>query len=171
MASLCGNSLEPERPPKRFSLPWDLLEWTDPDTLRGWVMDAVNSLDWDNAAVVACLRGHPAYQPRKMLGLLTYAYTTGMFGSEEVATACARDKVFRALSEGMLPTAAGIVRFRREHRGLLQWCLGQVLDRAVRSRFGLDNRPLVPGLRQCLVESATERLDLARHLDREAHGV
>ena len=58
----------------------------------------------------------------------------------------------------------------RAARALIRWTLVQVLQRAMQSRLQFADIRYLAGLRQALTDSATERLDLARHMDRAAQG-
>lgn len=151
-------------------VPWDLTEWVDKAALRQWIAEEVETLDWNNPEAVAVLRTYRTYQPKTMLCLLTYAYATAVFESDEIIRQCYSEESFRLISEGHAPETANVVsRFRREHRGLLKWCLGQVLKRAVRSKAGEVFLPA--GLKRHLLDAAVMRLNVARHMDRGAEGL
>jgi hypothetical protein len=152
-----------------FALPADVTEWVGHDLVRGWVLDETGTFDWEHPALQEFLRTHPDFHPRELLCLLTFAYATAVFESEDIVAHCYRDPAWRRLVKGNVPTAAEIGKFRKENRGLLKWCLAQVFKRALRTRFELGE--LIPaGIRQYLVRDAGERLDLARHMDRAAQG-
>jgi hypothetical protein len=151
-------------------VPWDLSEWVDPASLERWIREEIDALDWSNSELIAFLHAHPAYRPKQLFYVLTYAYATGVFESHEVLSVCYTHPHLRALCEGQPPEATELSRFRRENRGLLRWAVSQVLRRAVREKFGLGDALLPAGLRRHLFDHATERLDLARHMDRAGHG-
>ena len=79
---------------------------------------------------------------------------------------CYSDPTLRELCEGAAPTAREVIAFRRENRGLLRWFLVELFKRALKAKCGEFLVP--PGLKRALFDLATERLDLARHLDRGA---
>jgi hypothetical protein len=155
---------------EHLRLPWDLSEWVDKPTLRAWIEAELDTLDWQSPALTAYLKAHPHFRPRALLALLTFAYATGWFESEEIFVGCLRDATLRSLCAEPPPTSLGLARFRRENRRLLEWALARLLTRAVRARFNLGEALLPAGLRRYLAQAATERLDAARHLDRGAHG-
>jgi transposase len=101
-----------------------------------------------------------------MLRVLTYAYATGIFGSEEITRNCYEDEVLRAFCEKQAPRAITIKRFRRENRGLLKWCLTQLFKRAFRKQFGLEEAFIPAGVRRYLDHLAATRLNIARQMDR-----
>lgn len=151
-------------------IPMDLTEWVPAEELMKWINMEVETLDWANPELETWLQIHPDYQPKQMLRLLTYAYLTGMFESDEIVSACRTNVNLRVLSESYFPNSKAIGRFRKENRALLKWALVQVLKRALQGRLGSGEGRVPAGLRQALVDSAVERLDLARHMDRAAQG-
>ncbi len=153
---------QPDRK-NRIDIPWDLGEWVDKSTLVRWIVEDIETLDWENPELKELLQRRLNYQPRMLLQLLTYAYATGAFGADEVELAF-YDKAFGPLGWNKPPNLRAIQRFRRENRGLIKWTLVQLLRRAVRSKIELGDR-LLPGLQRCLVQNAVERLDLARYVD------
>jgi hypothetical protein len=66
------------------------------------------------------------------------------------------------------PVATELKAFRKENRGVLKWALVKVITRAFKTRFidGDDFEKLPPGLHRMVVVSATDRMELARHMDR-----
>jgi transposase-like protein DUF772 len=150
----------------RLTLPLDLGAWIDKAILREWIEEEIGTLNWSNPELVAYLAANPAYKPRRMLGMLTYAYATGLFGSEEIVRNCYEDEHLRSFCQQESPTAISIKRFRRENRGLLKWCLQQLFKRAFRNRFGLEDRFIPAGLQRYLDHAASTRLNIARQMDR-----
>src|ERR1051325_4975618 len=111
-------------PAEELTLPWDLTEWSEPAILRQWITESVETLNWSNPDLLEYLRAHPAYQPKILLCLLTYAYATGVYDSAEIVRRCERDAAFREICGSHAPTDRNAIsRFRRENRGLLKWCL------------------------------------------------
>ena len=148
-------------------VPWDLTEWVDKAALRQWITEEVESLDWNNPKVVAILRTYRSHPPKSMLCLLTYAYATAVFESDEIIRRCYSEESFRLISGGHMPETTNVVsRFRRENRGLLKWCLAQVFKRAIKAKAG--DVLLPAGLKRRLLDSAVMRLNVSRHLDRGA---
>jgi transposase len=150
---------------EKFSIPWDLSEWVDRPSLLRFISADLETLDWASPELQVFLATNPAYRPKVMLQLLTYAYATGLFESEEIARGCEQNEILRSLAENQPPSTNSIVRFRRENRGLLKWLLAQVFKRVVQNRFDLGNTPVPMGLRRYLEDAAGARVDTARHLD------
>lgn len=152
-----------------FLIPSDLSEWVDKDLIRQWVLAEIDSLNWDHPQLLAYLQKHQGYHPRELFYLLAYAYLTSLFESEDIVLQSNREPALRQMLKNSSPSVKEIARFRKENRGLLRWALAQVLKRAVRERYGIGT--LVPaGIRHRLEEDATERLEIARHMDRAAQG-
>ncbi len=160
---------QPIPPSDELALPWDLTEWFDAALLRQWITEAVETLNWSNPELVEYLRAHPAYQPKILLCLLTYAYATGVYDSGEIVRRCERDAAFREICGSHPPDDANsLSRFRRENRGLLKWSLVQLFKRAIKARLGDFFLPA--GLKRRLLDAAVSRLDLGRQMDRGNDG-
>jgi Transposase domain (DUF772) len=155
---------------ERLSVPWNLGEWVEPETIRAWLAEEIDSFDWSNPELLKFLHENPNFRPHALLSLLSYSYSTGVYESEEISRLCGIDATLRAICGQPLPSTRALERFRRENRGLLKWLLVQILKRALRAKYGLNTAMLPAGLKQHLVELATERLDVARHMDRAGQG-
>lgn len=160
------------RPAKdeRLSVPWDIAEWADAQTIRAWVCEELDSLDWSSPELAKFMRDNPNFRPRVLLTILSYAYSTGNYESEEISHLCASEPELRALCGQNAPSSRALDRFRRNNRGLLKWVLVQILKRALRLKYGLNPSVMPAGLKQHLIQLATERLDMARHMDRAGQG-
>lgn len=156
------------QPPDQFGLPWDITGLAPRELLLQWLDRLLDTIDWANPHVVAFEQKHPEFRPRMFLRLLTYAYATGMFASEDVVEGCYANEILRSICEGDPPTARGIAAFRRENRGLLQWFLAELFKQALRHNLSVGEFLMSPGLKRCLADAATARIDIARHMDRGA---
>lgn len=153
-----------------LALPWDLREWSEPAALRQWITGEIESLDWNNPEVIEYLRQRPGFQPKALLCLLTYAYATAVFESEEVQRKALADPEYQAfVGERWRMDARGLTRFRRENRGLLKWALVQLLKHVLRARLGEAMLPA--GIKRRLLDAAVLRLDMARQMDRGHDGL
>lgn len=153
-------------------IPWDLTEVVDAKTLSEWVCEEINSLNWSNRDLIEHLRAHPNYHPRMMLTVLTYAYATGNFESEDILRRCDTDFLYRAMCSEAAPQSMFAIRnFRKENRGLLKWSLMQVLKRCLAAATGESGSAIPAGIKRLLVDNATARLELARHMDHAMHEI
>jgi hypothetical protein len=168
------NALAPLEMPKmtdkdeKLTIPLDLSEWIPIPQLRDWIMSNVATLDWTNAELLELLKTHPHFEPKALLNTMTLAYVVGIFGADEIARSCSMNLEFRAIRPKLPPVVSDLKQFRKENRGLLKLTVADVITKALKSQFvegeSIDVFPV--GLRRYILENATERLDLARHLDR-----
>jgi transposase len=104
-----------------FLLPPDVRDWLPEGHLAWFVLDVVDQLDLAPflAAYRADGHGHPAYQPRMLLGVLLYAYCTGVRSSRQIERRCHEDVAFRVLAGNTTPDHVTIARFRARHETAL----------------------------------------------------
>jgi transposase len=81
---LCGDR------DQLFLLPPDLRDWPPADHLAWFVRDVVDQLDLGPflRAYRADGHGHPAYDPKTLLGVLLYAYAIGVRSSRQIQRRC-----------------------------------------------------------------------------------
>jgi hypothetical protein len=153
---------------ERLVLPDSLAEWVSTAQLADWILDDVATLNWTSPELMDLLRLHPDFEPKAILNTLTFGYALGVFSAEEIARLCSADPRFRAVRPKLPPLAPQLKRFRRENIALLKWTLVNVITRALKTQFaeGESISSFPPGIRRLILENATERLELARHLDR-----
>jgi transposase len=104
-----------------FWLPPDLRDWLPADHLAWFVRDVVDQLDLEPFLRIyrADGHGHPAYDPKLLLGVLLYAYAIGVRSSRQIERRCHEDLAFRVLAGNQLPDHATIARFRTRHQQAL----------------------------------------------------
>lgn len=120
-----------------FLLPPSLDEWLEDDDEARFISEIVDDV-LDLNAVYASYEstsGAPPYDPRMMLKLLLFAYSTGVTSSREVERRCKRDIAFRWLAGNQTPDYRSVARFRRRHLDALPGLFAQVL--AVCAQAGL----------------------------------
>jgi hypothetical protein len=105
------------------------------------------------------------FDPSMMLRLLTFAYACRVFESDDIVQRCHSEAIFGGMCEAEIPSAQQLRSFRRSHRALLEKILARVILRAVRDRFGLEAAMPYPELEADLRDRASERLNIARHMD------
>jgi transposase len=112
-----------------FLLPPDLRDWLPNDHLAWFVLDAIDQLELEPflRTYRADGHGHPAYDPKTLLGVLLYAYAIGVRSSRQVERRCTEDLAFRALAGNQLPDHVTIARFRVRHQQALAELLVQSL--------------------------------------------
>jgi transposase len=114
------NFLRAERD-QPFLLPPDLRDWLPQDHLAWFILDVVDQVDL--APFYLAHRddghGHPAYDPKTLLGVLLYAYCIGVRSSRQIEQRCREDIAFRVLAANQAPDHVTIARFRVRHEQAL----------------------------------------------------
>jgi transposase len=104
-----------------FLLPPDLRDWLPQGHLAWFILDVVDQLDL--APFYRAYRddghGHPAYDPKTLLGVLLYAYCLGVRSSRQLERRCTEDIAFRVLAANQHPDHVTIARFRARHEQAL----------------------------------------------------
>jgi transposase len=112
---LRGNRDQP------FLLPPDLRDWLPQEHLAWFILDVVDQLDL--ARFYLAHRndghGHPAYDPKTLLGVLLYGYCLGVRSSRQIERRCVEDIAFRVLAANQTPDHVTIARFRVRHEQAL----------------------------------------------------
>jgi transposase len=115
---------------QRLLLPPDLREWLPEGHLALFVIDVVQTLDLSAILDVHLqkdVRGREGYDPRMMVGLLTYAYCVGLPSSRKIEKATYEDVAFRVLTGNQHPDHTSIAAFRKQHLAALAGLFMQVL--------------------------------------------
>lgn len=112
-----------------FLLPPSLDDWLPQDHEARFISEVVDDL-LDLSAIYDSYTkadGAPPYDPKMMLKLLLFAYSTGVTSSREMERRCHVDVAFRWLSANAAPDYRSLSRFRRRHLGALDALFVQVL--------------------------------------------
>jgi transposase len=112
-----------------YLLPPDLRDWLPEGHLAWFILDVVDQLDLEPflRAYRADGHGHPAYDPKMLLGMLLYAYAIGVRSSRQIERRCREDLAFRVLAGNQLPDHVTVARFRVRHQQALAGFLVQSL--------------------------------------------
>ena len=116
-------------------LPPSLRDWLPKDHLAWFVADAVNSLDIDELLdrYRICGKGELPYDPRMMLRVLIYGYSTGVTSSRKIAKQLEENVAFRVLAGNQMPSHRTICRFRERHLEEFKSLFAQVVRLAAES--------------------------------------
>jgi len=112
-----------------FLLPPSLDDWLPDGHTARFVSEVVDNM-LDLTAIYAFYTnraGAPPFDPRMMLKLVVYAYSTGVTSSREIERRCQIDVAFRWLSANTAPDYRSVSRFRRRHLTALDDLFAQVL--------------------------------------------
>lgn len=116
-------------PDQGLLLPPSLDDWLPEEHLARFVADLVDEhLDLSRIHGAHTEgRGGPPYDPRLMVRILLYGYTTGVRSSRKLEAACVDVVAFRWLAAGNAPDYRAISRFRRRHLSALGHLFVQAL--------------------------------------------
>ena len=112
-------------------------------------------------------RGYPPYDPRLMLRLLIYGYTTGVRSSRAIERKCADDIAFRYLAAGQAPDFRSISRFRRRHLDALADLFTQSLHLATKLGMVKMGRVALDGTKLQASASKHKAMSYGRLVDKE----
>lgn len=116
-------------PDQGLLLPPSLDDWLPADHLARFIADLVDEhLDLSRIYdAYAEGRGAPPYDPRLMVRILLFGYTTGVRSSRKLEAACVDVVAFRWLAAGTAPDYRSIARFRKRHLSALGHLFVQAL--------------------------------------------
>lgn len=111
-----------------FLLPPSMNDWLDEDHLAWFVIDVVRIIDtskFHDAHPEG--PGRPAFDPEMLLGLLLYAYCTGVRSSRAIMAACRSDLAYKVTAVELVPDHRTIARFRAENEEAIKTVVVEVL--------------------------------------------
>lgn len=116
-------------PDQGLLLPPSLDDWLPDEHLARFIADLVDEhLDLSRIhGAYTEVRGGPPYDPRLMVRILLYGYTTGVRSSRAIERKCVDDVPFRWLAAGAAPDYRAIARFRKRHLSALGHLFVQAL--------------------------------------------
>ena len=123
------KSYRPWHPEQTYLLPPSPREWLPKGHFVYFLLDLLPFL----SAIEKVLqstdgRGTRPYNPRMMLGVLTYAYCMGIYSSRAIAKACHEDIAFRVLSGNVQPHFTSFGNFRRDHAAVFKSLFLRILS-------------------------------------------
>src|SRR3954452_2379931 len=113
------------------------------------------------------MRGFPPYDPRLMVRLLIYGYTTGGRSSRAIERTCADDVAFRFLAADQAPDFRSIARFRRRHLDALAGLFTQSLHLATKLGMVKMGRVALDGTKLEASASKHKAMSYGRLIDKE----
>src|ERR687887_969930 len=101
-----GLQLPAHRPRPAVPAPPDLRDWLPDGHLAWFILDVVDQLDLQPfyRAHRDDGHGHPAYDPKTLVGVLLYGYCLGVRSSRQLERRCLEDIAFRVLAANQTPT-------------------------------------------------------------------
>ncbi|WP_443043315.1 IS1182 family transposase [Streptomyces sp. NBC_00371] len=156
-------------PHQALLLPPSLDDWLPEGHLARFVADLVDDV-LDLGPVLADYtekRGYPPYDPRLMVRLLIYGYTTGIRSSRAIERKGADDVAFRFLAAGQEPDFRSISRFRRRHLDALAELFTQSLHLAQKLGMVKMGRVALDGTKLQASASKHKAMSYGRLVDKE----
>ena len=98
---------------QQMLMPYDLGDWLPEDHLSRFVVDVVDKLDFKKVYTSYKPGGSKAYDPRLLLSLIFYGYSTGIFSSRKIETATYDSVAFRFISGNHHPDHDTLSAFRK----------------------------------------------------------
>lgn len=94
-------------------MPYDLSEWLSEDHLARFIVDITDKLDLSAIYCKYQGKGTAGYDPKLLLGLLFYGYSTGIFSSRKIEAATYDSIAFRFIAGNHHPDHDTIAAFRK----------------------------------------------------------
>jgi transposase len=164
-----GKTFRRFDPGQILLMPPSLDDWLPQDHLARFVAELVDEV-LDLSAIRASyaeVRGYPPYDPRLMVRLLVYGYTTGVRSSRAIERKCVDDVAVRFLAADQAPDYRSIARFRRRHLDALAGLFIQSLRLAQRLGMVRMGRVALDGTKLRANASKHKAMSYARLVDKE----
>lgn len=94
-------------------MPYDISEWLPESHLARFVVDITDKLDFSKVYRQYQGKGTTAYDPKLLLALLFYGYSTGVFSSRKIEAATYDSVAFRFIAGNQHPDHDTIAAFRK----------------------------------------------------------
>src|SRR5688500_11192746 len=111
-----------------FPVHIDLRQRLGTNKLLRWALEAPQAVAGAAAETLHARFGD--FRPQMMLTLLSFAYASSCYGSEDIERAIESDRTFRYICARVYPDSKAIRRFRRLFRAALDQSLAYVLRQA-----------------------------------------
>ncbi len=118
-------------------MPYDLTEWLPKDHLERLVVEIVSKMDLRQVYSSYSGKGSTPYDPKLLLSLIFYGYSTGVFSSRKIETATYDAVAFRFISGNHHPDHDTISSFRKRVLPQLKGWFKEIL--LIGNELGLIN--------------------------------
>ena len=108
-------------------MPYDLNAWLAEDHLARFVVDIVSKMDLRQVYSSYSGKGSRPYDPKLLLSLIFYGYSTGVFSSRKIETATYDSVAFRFIAGNHHPDHDTIASFRKKHLAELKGWFKEIL--------------------------------------------
>ena len=157
-------------PDQLLLMPPSIGEWLPEGHLARFISELVDEvLDLEPfLARYTEARGFPPYDPRLMLKLLIFGYTTGVRSSRGIEKRCHDDVAFRFLAANQAPDFRSVARFRRRHLEALEALFVEVLELCRQAGMARLGRVALDGSKVRANASRRKAMSYGRMAQREA---
>ena len=108
-------------------MPHDLNEWLPEDHLARFVVDIVSKMDLSDVYLSYSGKGSTPYDPKLLLSIIFYGYSTGVFSSRKIETATFDSISFRFIAGNHHPDHDTISSFRKKFLPQLKGWFKEIL--------------------------------------------
>ncbi|GLU57474.1 transposase [Dyadobacter frigoris] len=108
-------------------MPYDLEEWLPQDHLARFTVEIVDKLDFTRIYAQYRGTGTAAYDPKLLLALIFYGYSTGIFSSRKIESATYDSVAFRFIAGNQHPDHDTIAGFRKRFLGEIKGWFKEIL--------------------------------------------
>lgn len=149
---------------QQFLMPPDVRSWLRPDHLAWFVVETVSNLDLSgfHAERRQDGFGRPSFDPAVMVGVLMYAYATGVRSSRAIERKLVEDVAFRVVAANLTPDHSTIARFRARFELPLSQLFTQVLHLCVTAELVDAKVVAIDGTKMAADASGRRNLDEAK---------
>lgn len=108
-------------------LPPSIEEWLPDQHLARFVVEVTEEVNMDQIYRAYGTTGAPAFDPRMLLALIFFGYSTGVFSSRKIEAATYDSVAFRYISGGLHPDHDSIASFRQRFLGQMEALFVEIL--------------------------------------------
>ena len=108
-------------------MPPSIEEWLPETHLARFIVEIIDQLDLKTLYDSYGLKGSTAYDPKMLLCLLFYGYSTGVFSSRKIENASYDSVAFRFIAGNMHPDHDTIAHFRKRFLSEIERCFVKIL--------------------------------------------
>lgn len=158
-----------EKNPQINAVSSDLSRIVGEQALLTLSLDSIQALD--PGQLQGAARMMPDFRPQMLLTLLTYCYSSSIYGSTDIEWALENDRMIRYICGRVRPDWQSLRRFRRQNRDLLFRCLLYVMKQTWALKFDRGEADYVgyewfeSDLLKKLNQGANERIEVATLMD------
>jgi hypothetical protein len=118
---------------EKLVMPRNLAQWAGDRALLTLALDAAQNVEWEGKDRPLPVQG--TFSPKMLLTLLTFCYSSGIYGSQDILQAIQANESARYICAHNYPDWGVLRKFRRAYRSQLEQALRWVFQQAWAKRF------------------------------------